>query len=51
MPQAERRRVMRQLSGSLRSIFDWMRDVFSAWGEVASAPAAGVDAGAEEDDG
>ncbi|HET7321145.1 MAG TPA: trehalose-6-phosphate synthase [Longimicrobiaceae bacterium] len=36
-PEEERRRVMKALQGSQRSIFDWMREVFVAWGEVASS--------------
>lgn len=35
LPLEERRRRMRALRGSLRTIFDWMNEVFTAWGEVA----------------
>ncbi len=33
----ERRDIMRGLRGSLRTIFDWMYEIFSAWGEVTRA--------------
>lgn len=34
LPADERRRRMESLRGSMRSIFDWMHDVFTRWGEV-----------------
>jgi trehalose 6-phosphate synthase len=37
MPPAERRERMEALRGSMRSIFDWMHDVFTRWGAVATA--------------
>jgi trehalose 6-phosphate synthase len=36
----ERRASMKTLSGSMRTIYDWMGDVFEAWGEVAASGAA-----------
>ena len=47
MPEDERRERMAALRGSTRSIFDWMHDVFTAWGAVAGpALRAGDRAGA-----
>ncbi|HEX2190590.1 MAG TPA: trehalose-6-phosphate synthase [Longimicrobiaceae bacterium] len=34
LPAEERRARIEALRGSMRSIFDWMHDVFTAWGEV-----------------
>jgi alpha,alpha-trehalose-phosphate synthase [UDP-forming] len=34
LSEDERRRIMGELQGSLRTIYDWMYDIFSAWGEV-----------------
>ncbi|HEU0079359.1 MAG TPA: trehalose-6-phosphate synthase, partial [Longimicrobiaceae bacterium] len=45
MPPGERRVRMDALRGTMRSIFDWMHDVFAAWGAVAGALAG---QGAEE---
>ncbi len=39
LPPDERRRAMERLRGSLRSIYDWMGDVFTRWGEVTEAEA------------
>ncbi|HET8654193.1 MAG TPA: trehalose-6-phosphate synthase [Longimicrobiaceae bacterium] len=36
-PLAERQRVMQSLQSSLRTIYDWMYDVFVAWGAAARA--------------
>ncbi len=44
MPPEARREKMRELDGSLRTIFDWMREVFVEWGKIASL--AAVDGGA-----
>lgn len=42
LPEAERRETMRALQGSLRTIFDWMHEIFAAWGEATRArPDAG----------
>jgi len=41
MPPEERRARIDALGGSMRSIFDWMHDVFTRWGEVAGARAEG----------
>jgi trehalose 6-phosphate synthase/phosphatase len=41
----ERRRKMRELSASLRTIYDWMEDVFNAWGAVAGSEADAPDRG------
>jgi trehalose 6-phosphate synthase len=41
LPPDERRRAMERLRGSLRSIYDWMGDVFTRWGEVTEAEAPG----------
>jgi trehalose 6-phosphate synthase len=38
-PEAERRSTMTELQGSLRTIFDWMHDVFSAWGATVGEDA------------
>jgi trehalose 6-phosphate synthase len=35
LPAEERRARMEALAGSMRTIFDWMHDVFTAWGAVA----------------
>ncbi|MGH7459031.1 MAG: alpha,alpha-trehalose-phosphate synthase (UDP-forming) [Longimicrobiaceae bacterium] len=35
LDQQERKRRMRSLRGSLRTIFDWMEGVFRAWGEIS----------------
>ncbi|HEX5521694.1 MAG TPA: trehalose-6-phosphate synthase [Longimicrobiaceae bacterium] len=44
-PEARRAR-MQELEGSLRTIFDWLRDLFEAWGAVAGTPAtSGTGAG------
>lgn len=37
MDADQRERDMRDLSGSVRTIFDWMYDVFAAWGAVSGA--------------
>lgn len=37
---AERQRMMSKLQDSLRTIFDWMYDVFGAWGEAAARTSA-----------
>ncbi|CAN5728870.1 trehalose-6-phosphate synthase [soil metagenome] len=36
LPAEERRETMQTLDGSLRTIYDWMREVFDAWGDVVS---------------
>ena len=36
MPEETKRQQMQELQGSLRSIFDWMRDIFLAWGQVVA---------------
>ena len=41
LPPDERRRAMERLRGSLRSIYDWMGDVFTRWGEVTETEAPG----------
>ncbi|MGH7447528.1 MAG: alpha,alpha-trehalose-phosphate synthase (UDP-forming) [Longimicrobiales bacterium] len=40
MPAQERRERMRKLHGSLRSIYDWMGEIFEVWGAVARGEAA-----------
>jgi trehalose-6-phosphate synthase len=35
MPEAERAERMQRLRGSLRTIYDWMAEVFQVWGAVA----------------
>lgn len=40
MPLEERQRLMRQLKGSLHTIFDWMHDLFTAWGRAAAGGSA-----------
>lgn len=35
LPVDQRRRNMRALNESMHSIYDWMHDVFSQWGEIA----------------
>ncbi|MDB4948792.1 MAG: hypothetical protein JWM27_1441 [Gemmatimonadetes bacterium] len=37
LPLEQRRASMDRLSGSLRTIYDWMGDVFTRWGEISSA--------------
>jgi trehalose 6-phosphate synthase len=37
LPMEERQRMMRGLRASVRSIFDWMEGVFTAWGAVSGA--------------
>lgn len=37
LPLEERRETMRDLQGSVRTLYDWMFDVFSAWGAVMEA--------------
>jgi alpha,alpha-trehalose-phosphate synthase [UDP-forming] len=47
MPAAERAERMARLRGSLRSIYDWMAEVFQVWGAVAAgqdAPLSRADA-------
>jgi trehalose 6-phosphate synthase len=34
MPRGERRRRMRRMRSMLRPIYDWMSDIFRAWGEI-----------------
>ena len=46
MPE-QRREKMRELKNSLRTIFDWMEDVFVAWGSVAGPARAAPDTEAE----
>jgi hypothetical protein len=36
----ERSERMRRLRGTLRTIFDWMAEVFQVWGAVAGGGAA-----------
>jgi alpha,alpha-trehalose-phosphate synthase [UDP-forming] len=40
LPLDERRAVMDRMQSSMGSIFDWMRDMFANWGEVAPPSAA-----------
>jgi hypothetical protein len=40
MTPDERRDRMRRLRGSLRSIYDWMGEIFTVWGAVAHGAAA-----------
>jgi trehalose 6-phosphate synthase/phosphatase len=40
MDPEERRRRMQSLRGSMKTIYDWMANVFRAWGEVTPPPAA-----------
>jgi alpha,alpha-trehalose-phosphate synthase [UDP-forming] len=44
LPADERAACMERLQGSLGSIYDWMGDLFAAWGAVAASrpPAAGA---------
>lgn len=44
MPAEQRRAEMQQLRATLRTIFDWMGDVFRAWGEAVPESASGADA-------
>jgi trehalose 6-phosphate synthase len=47
LPAEEKQRRMRDLQTSLRSIFDWMQDIFASWGEaVADEEAAELTTGA-----
>jgi alpha,alpha-trehalose-phosphate synthase [UDP-forming] len=39
LPEEERRATMRALQGSMRSIFDWMYEVFAGWGGIVAARA------------
>jgi len=39
MPEAERQERVRRLSGSLRTIYDWLAEVFTVWGAVARGDA------------
>jgi alpha,alpha-trehalose-phosphate synthase [UDP-forming] len=41
LPAPERAAAMERLEGSLHTIYDWLNDVFTAWGSVASENAAG----------
>jgi hypothetical protein len=41
MPEAERRQRMQRLQRSLRTIFDWMAEIFEAWAALAPAVAPG----------
>jgi alpha,alpha-trehalose-phosphate synthase [UDP-forming] len=41
LPEAERRARMQRLQRSLRTIFDWMAEIFDAWAAVAPAAAPG----------
>ena len=36
LPAEEKQRRMRDLQTSLRSIFDWMQDIFASWGEAVA---------------
>jgi trehalose-6-phosphate synthase len=40
LPEDERRVAMRALRHGLRTIYDWMADAFTCWGEVASTKPA-----------
>ena len=54
LPAPERAAAMERLQGSLTTIYDWMKDVFTAWGTVARESAAArpvSPGGAREDDG
>jgi trehalose 6-phosphate synthase/phosphatase len=46
MPEAERRERLGRMHGSIRSIYDWMAEIFDVWGAVArgeSAPLSEAD--------
>jgi trehalose-6-phosphate synthase len=46
MPEADRHARLRRMRASLRSIYDWMAEVFDVWGAVArgeSAPLSEAD--------
>jgi trehalose-6-phosphate synthase len=50
LPAAERAANMERLGKGMKTIYDWMGDVFTRWGEVAAGlPALPADE-AEEDD-
>jgi trehalose 6-phosphate synthase/phosphatase len=42
MPLEERARRMRQMQAGMASIFDWLGDVFRAWGDVCGRGGAGT---------
>jgi trehalose-6-phosphate synthase len=44
MTPEERRDRMRRLHGSLRSIYDWMGEIFEVWGAVARGEPAPMSA-------
>jgi trehalose-6-phosphate synthase len=44
MPAAERSERMQQLRGSLRTIYDWMAEIFEVWGAVARGEPAPLSA-------
>ncbi len=55
LPEEQRRESMRVLSANLRTIFDWMGDVFHTWGRIAAdrgtpAPPAPIEALMEPDE-
>ena len=44
MPEAERHERLHRLRGSLRTIYDWLAEVFTVWGAVARGDAAPLSA-------
>jgi trehalose-6-phosphate synthase len=40
MPAAERRERMQRLNASLRTIYDWMAEVFTVWGAISGSGSA-----------
>jgi alpha,alpha-trehalose-phosphate synthase [UDP-forming] len=49
LPLDERAAALDRLQGSMATIYDWMGDLFRAWGEVASGTPAAAAAGDEAD--
>ena len=51
LPAAERAANMARLQRGMKTIYDWMGDLFTRWGEVtAGMPASRATRGPEEDD-
>jgi trehalose 6-phosphate synthase len=51
LPRDERAAKMRALQGSMHTIYDWMADTFTRWGEVTAGKPAVGGAGGVGDDG